>query len=132
MSKDLEEYMANWIKKARHDIITAQTILEYQPLILDVVCFHCQQAIEKYLKVFLVANRVAVEKTHNLNYLQSLCAEIDSDFIEFDFKILTEYAVNARYPDDFFMPELEETKQYLSLSLEIEKVVKQKINFKEK
>jgi HEPN domain-containing protein len=70
MSKDLEEYIANWIKKATHDIITAQTILEHQPLILDVVCFHCQQAIEKYLKVFLIANNVDVVKTHNLNYLQ--------------------------------------------------------------
>ena len=130
MSKDLEEYIANWIKKATHDIITAQTILEHQPLILGVVCFHCQQAIEKYLKVFLIANNVDVVKTHNLNYLQLLCLEIDTDFEEFDFKALTEYAVNARYPDDFLSPELEETMDYLNLALTIERLIKQKINFK--
>jgi len=34
--------------------MAAAPIIEIQPIILDVACFHCRQAIEKYFNAFLI------------------------------------------------------------------------------
>ena len=34
--------------------------------ILNIICYHCQQAAEKYLKGFLVSKYIPFEKTHDL------------------------------------------------------------------
>jgi HEPN domain-containing protein len=41
-------------------------IIELNPIILDIACFHCQQAVEKYLKSFLLYRGQELIKTHNL------------------------------------------------------------------
>ena len=56
-------------------------------MILDIACFHCQQAIEKYLKVFLLFKEQELIKTHNLNILIKNCADFDADFITIDIRI---------------------------------------------
>ena len=96
MNSELKQYIERWYIKAEHDLITARTMLEHNPLVLDVVCFHCQQAVEKYLKAFLASNEKEIIKTHNLNFLQAQCTEIDNDFNSFDFKQLGEFAVDVR------------------------------------
>ncbi len=128
MNKDLKEYIEKWFLKAEHDIITAKTLLEYKPMVLDVVCFHCQQAVEKYLKAFLVFKEKDIEKTHNLNFLQTQCSAIDSDFNNFNFTILSEFAVDIRYPDDYLMPELNDAKEFLSIAEQVEEIVKRKVS----
>ena len=30
-----------WTEKAEHDLIAAKLVIEHQPLILDIACFHC-------------------------------------------------------------------------------------------
>ena len=42
------------------------------------ICFHAQQAVEKYLKAFLSFHNKEVPKTHNLRDLISKCGQIDS------------------------------------------------------
>ena len=54
MTPALRTYIGSWLNKAEHDLISAQRLLEIEPMILDNACFHCQQAIEKCLKAFLV------------------------------------------------------------------------------
>ena len=54
MTPALKTYIVSWLDKAGHDIISAQRLLEIEPAILDNACFHCQQAIEKNLKAFLI------------------------------------------------------------------------------
>lgn len=44
------------LKKAEHDLIAASMIIDLNPIILDIACFHCQQAVEKLLKTFLLFN----------------------------------------------------------------------------
>lgn len=46
-----QKHLSQWIEKAEHDLIAAKLIIEHNPLILDIVCFHSQQAVEKYLKL---------------------------------------------------------------------------------
>ncbi|MEA1936546.1 MAG: HEPN domain-containing protein [Patescibacteria group bacterium] len=64
------------------------------------ICFLFQQAIEKYLKGYLVANNVKVEKVHDLGYLCKQCSFINGNFIKFynDCKIVSQYYIPSRYP----------------------------------
>ena len=55
--------IARWLAKAKNDLITARTMLDTDPPITDIVCFHAQQCAEKALKAFLVVADIHVEKT---------------------------------------------------------------------
>jgi hypothetical protein len=43
-----------WLQKAKQDLLAAKVLLEHVPPVLEPACFHCQQAVEKILKAFLV------------------------------------------------------------------------------
>lgn len=128
MSELEKNIVAQWIEKANHDLIAAKILIEANPLILDIACFHCQQAIEKYLKVFLIYHNQEVMFTHNLDFLAHQCSIIDNDFQNIDMKNINQYAVKSRYPHDFIAPELSETKEYLEISETIKKMVLSKIS----
>jgi hypothetical protein len=61
----LDEVRA-WVQKAQNDLLSARILLEHKPPILDTAAFHCQQAVEKGLKAFLVWKEVPFEKVHSL------------------------------------------------------------------
>ncbi len=44
MTTDQIAYINAWLLKAEHDMISAERLLEIEPMILDNACFHCQQA----------------------------------------------------------------------------------------
>lgn len=128
MKDELREYIEGWLRKAENDLIAAQRLIEIEPMILDTACFHCQQAIEKFLKAFLIFNMQDIRKTHDIDFLLSECEKIDLIFGEIDTKDINVYAVRIRYPDDVIMPELSETKDYYQLALKIKDIVSRKIN----
>jgi HEPN domain-containing protein len=47
MTDPEQKHLNQWIEKAEHDLMAAQLIIEHNPLILDIACFHCQQAWKK-------------------------------------------------------------------------------------
>jgi len=65
-----------------------------------IICFHCQQAVEKYLKAFICYNEVVPPKIHVLETLCAQCSEINSSFndIAKECAYLSPFAVQARYP----------------------------------
>ncbi len=119
----LKNYISAWLLKADHDLISAQRLLEIEPRILDSACFHCQQAVEKYLKAFLIFKGFTIERTHNIVFLLSKCAEFDSVFTDIDPRNIDVYAVQARYPDYAEMPELAEANSHYKLALKIKDIV---------
>ncbi|MEA3283008.1 MAG: HEPN domain-containing protein [Euryarchaeota archaeon] len=50
--------------------------LEAKTVITDTVCFHCQQAVEKYLKAFMVKHQIEFPKTHSVMTLINLCSKV--------------------------------------------------------
>ena len=66
----------------------------------DTIAFLIQQAIEKYLKGFLVYKGISPRKTHNLDFLLKRAIEFDKDFDEFiDLcRKATRYYIEERYP----------------------------------
>jgi HEPN domain-containing protein len=127
MTRALQSYLESWLNKAEHDLMSAQRLLEIEPVILDNACFHCQQAIEKCLKAYLIYNGVDIQKTHDIIALLGQCSNFDPVFASIDPLDINSYAVQGRYPDTNLMPEVEEAKSYYQLALQIKALVIKRI-----
>jgi HEPN domain-containing protein len=68
---DYKDLAIKWFNKGNNDLIAGKYILSMIDPLTDIICFHSQQAVEKYLKGFLAY-------------------EISSE--------LSSYAVDVRYP----------------------------------
>lgn len=66
---DNEKLVELWIQKAEHDLGTAILIFNNIPEYYDTLGFHCQQAVEKFLKAYLTKNNIEFKPRHNLSYL---------------------------------------------------------------
>lgn len=108
MNDKTRDYIRAWLQKAGSDMRNAEMIMSTDAvsLPLDTVCFHCQQAAEKYLKAYLIYQNNPFPFSHNLADIVDACMQIDGDFesIQRKAETLTPYAVEVRYPDDFYMP----------------------------
>ena len=92
-----------WIQRGEADYVTVQQLLSTaNPRLHNIICFHAQQCIEKYLKAWLQEANMPVPRTHNLEELLALIVPTLSDWSDWqpDFKIITKYAVEPRYPGD--------------------------------
>jgi HEPN domain-containing protein len=95
----MNKMLAEWISKAEGDFAVAKREMQVDDGNYDAICFHCQQAAEKYLKAFLFKNRVDFPKVHNLIELLELCLQLDPSFEECREALdrLEDYAVLYRY-----------------------------------
>lgn len=128
MNKATIDFIKQWLFKANEDLLVVNKLTEFEIVATSSVCFHCQQAVEKFLKAFLIANGVDIKKTHNIEYLLSECSDIDKDFVKIDPKELSDFGVDARYPGDMYIPDERETLEYKKLAFEIKKIIENKIN----
>ncbi|MBI4664540.1 MAG: HEPN domain-containing protein [Verrucomicrobia bacterium] len=90
-----------WIRKAENDFKNIRANLASAEPAWDTVCFHAQQAAEKHLKAYLVLQGDIPPRTHDLGLLLRLAKDFDAalDALNTDCDFLTDYAVEARYPD---------------------------------
>ena len=95
------EIIKAWIIKADHDLGTAKITYLHIPEYQDTIAFHCQQAVEKYLKAYLYHLEISFIKTHDLIYLLDLISQKDSLFQDYYNKAssLQNYSVQLRYPN---------------------------------
>lgn len=127
MNDDTKDFINQWIKKAEEDLTVIKKLTEFEIVASSAVCFHCQQAVEKYLKAFLIANEREIYRTHNIEFLLSECSEIDRDFSEIDPLNLTDFGVDVRYPGDFYTPSDADVRIYTDMAFQIKDLVKSKI-----
>lgn len=126
--------LKNWLTKALHDIkiVSNELKLNENDIVTDACCFHCQQAVEKLLKSYLIFKETGYPYTHNLEFLLKKCKEIDSDFDSLDTQDLTDYAVDIRYGEDFLIPSINDTKEAYKKAVEVKNFVFKKIGIEEK
>lgn len=128
MDEKLREILTRWQRKADSDLKTAELCLNATEPTTDTICFHCQQAVEKYLKLFLIGKGNEPSFTHNISVLLETCSGYDPDFVGLsDCDFLTAYAVTLRYPDDFYMPAVEEAEVALAAAKRVRAFVLEKI-----
>jgi len=90
-----------WIEKAEQDWGSLQReVRARKNPNYDAACFFSQQCVEKYIKARLVEADVYFKKVHDLAYLLGLIAEVEPLWIAYEreFRLLTDYAVEFRYP----------------------------------
>jgi len=92
-----------WFEKATHDLDTAKREFKNSGW-ADIICFHCHQAVEKYLKGFLIYHGQDIEeiKIHDLVKLLQYCQNINSEIKKFNdsCKKLNRYYIESRYPTE--------------------------------
>ena len=128
MNKATSDFIRQWLVKANEDLLVVERLTDYEIIATSSICFHCQQAVEKFLKAFLIANGVDIKKTHNIEYLLSECSDIDKDFADIDPKELSDFGVDVRYPGDMYVPDEKESIEYKNLAFEIKDFVENKID----
>jgi len=124
MENAMKSLIEKWKIKADNDLKTISNELSSQEPVTDTICYHSQQAVEKYLKLYLVNKNVEPIKTHNIAFLLKKCREFDPVFEELKgIEYLTDYAVELRYPDSFYVPEIEEAKEAFEDAKKAKKIV---------
>jgi HEPN domain-containing protein len=73
-----ESNHAAWMAKGDHDLLNIENNIAASDVPWDTVCFHAQQAAEKFLKAFLVSRGHLPPRTHDLVALLADCAEADA------------------------------------------------------
>jgi HEPN domain-containing protein len=96
----MKKLTAEWVRKADADYLAAQNLLASRRLVADPICFHCQQAVEKYLKAVLQELGLPIDRTHDLLVLVNQLMAVDKSWRSFrrGIQTLTRYAVEYRYP----------------------------------
>jgi HEPN domain-containing protein len=119
-----------WITKSEQDYQTAVVMARKRKVpVPDVVGFHCQQCIEKYLKALLVLKKLDFPKTHDLLDLLSILIENEPllDVLKPDLRILNPFSVQFRYPGE--SATLEESQKALAAMKHARKYLKDRFSF---
>jgi HEPN domain-containing protein len=95
----LPEIALEWLQKAEEDYGFACVSIEGTDFFSQ-ICFHFQQAAEKYLKTFIVANRLDFRAVHNLLELLEICKQKDPCIkdLEQACRFLNPFYIDTRYP----------------------------------
>jgi HEPN domain-containing protein len=93
-------------KRAEEDVGGINALLNHKDVPEEynytLICYHATQAVEKFIKGFIVDHNVPVKKTHNLEYINDIASHIDNSFslIKKECIKLNEYTPSARYNDN--------------------------------
>jgi HEPN domain-containing protein len=130
----MKKQVEAWIGFAEKDILTVSEIIQ-TPDLTNIVAFHCQQAIEKYFKAFILEKEKPLMKIHNLLTLYGVIKEIvDLELDEDLLSIINDIYLEARYPgeigllDDDSMPTIEQVNQFFYFAKEIGTKIKCELN----
>lgn len=94
-----------WLYKADEDFgFATQAANSNDNAFYDQICLHFHQAVEKYLKAYIVAFDLPFGKTHDLEKLVTECVQHDPMFAELhaSAKELNPFYSEARYPGGVF------------------------------
>lgn len=101
LEPELESLVKQWLNKAAQDLALAERVLQEREF-RELVGFHCQQSVEKYVKAILVLRQVNFPKSHDIRKLvdlvQTVCPAIAEQLRNAEW--LTPFGVEARYPSD--------------------------------
>jgi len=122
----MKKQVKDWIFLAEKDLNAAEILIKEEHPLTNIIAFHCQQTIEKYLKAILLENDMPLIKTHDLINLNGMVKEIKDLGIDENKLIpINEVYVEARYPGEIgLMPDGEPTNEQAMGFIEFAKEVK--------
>lgn len=106
-----------WFRMAEKDMKSAKILFEHDAD-NEIVCFHCQQAIEKYLKGYLIYVSGELQDGHNLMRLCKKAMVHEKSFGSFlkDLAFVNTFYIETRYPaEDPLVVNNEDTKECMNI-----------------
>ena len=99
----MKKLTAAWMRKAESDLRVARNLAKLRPPAHDEVCFHCQQAAEKFFKALLQEWGHTIPRIHELDPLLTSLSAMDATLSALStlrpgLPELSRYAVEYRYP----------------------------------
>jgi HEPN domain-containing protein/predicted nucleotidyltransferase len=93
-----------WLERADEDLLDIENNVRSEHVPWGAVCFHAQQAAEKYVKALLIQCWIRPARTHDLHELvvAARAAGYELPDLAAECAALKEYAVDVRYPE--YMP----------------------------
>lgn len=127
MTKQTEK----WIKKAQEDEKVAEILLASEFPVFAAICFHLQQAAEKYVKALVVENNISMSKTHNI--VQIIDEKLLQIYPEFEnlsdaAALLTDFGIEPRYPGDYPEFTASDSEKALEAMNQIKEAIMSKLN----
>ncbi|OGG56311.1 MAG: hypothetical protein A3F84_11150 [Candidatus Handelsmanbacteria bacterium RIFCSPLOWO2_12_FULL_64_10] len=99
---ELVGLVRQWVERAEEDFRTAEyTLTMPENCPFGTVCFHGQQCVEKYIKALLAWRSIAFPKVHDIGELMLILpSDVVLPISPDEQELLTDYAVETRYPGD--------------------------------
>ena len=119
----------DWLKKSSNDL-KASIKLSDDDDTLDCAVFHTHQCAEKAFKAFVVLAQRPIPKTHSLRFLLIYCIQTDPELSVFrdESKHLDDYGHDARYPNDSFYVDKQDTQKAIGMAETILNFIQKKIH----
>ena len=66
----IDEYVKKWLIKAHNDLKVTENLMKLSSgeAITEAICFYSQQAVEKFLKAYLITKNVEFGKIHTTRH----------------------------------------------------------------
>ena len=107
-----------WIIRARSNIARAKSGRISPDILYEDLCFDAQQAVEKALKSVCISREIIFPRTHDIAYIMELLerggVEVPENLQQA--KILSDYAVETRYPGDYDPVDEEDFEKALEIA----------------
>lgn len=95
-----KELAREWFSTGDMDLESAAFLQKMRPAPAEIICYHCQQCAEKYLKGFIALYGKEIPRVHDLVVLNKRCFDHEKEFkmIQDHCIDLTDYGIQMRYP----------------------------------
>jgi HEPN domain-containing protein len=106
-----------WFIMAKKDMRSANILFEHNAD-NEIICFHCQQAIEKYIKGYILYIAGELQEGHNLVRLCKKVMVYDSSFSDFlkDVAFVITFYIETRYPaEESLFVSIDDTKECIDI-----------------
>ena len=130
MKEKIDE-VKEWIYQADRDLGSSKVIYCNMPKYFETIAFHCQQAVEKYIKGLLIFFDINFKRTHDIVYLIDLLSEkIEIPDVLFSKALSLEgFGVDVRYPNHKIFLTKEELADIIRITGEFREFVIKNIDF---
>ena len=121
----MKKLVEDWMTFADEDLSVVEALSDQ----VNAIAFHCQQAIEKYLKAFLIENDVPLQKIHNLVRLNEMVKEVrDLGIDEKKLVVINRVYTNTRYPGEIGLlpdglPSREQVQEFIAFAKEVKTII---------
>ncbi|MFH1362521.1 MAG: HEPN domain-containing protein [bacterium] len=122
----------DWLKKADSDFGFAQVAFNDYDDFYSQMCLLCHDAVEKYLKAYLVYKKRKYKRIHDLVTLLEDCAIVSNspeEFKDFDqrCRILNNYYTPLKYPSHFPFAKKKQAKEAIEIAKDMGNFIKDEI-----